>query len=157
MSKENKAGRPTKYKEEYSEQVEKLCRLGSTDEDIADFFNVSVATIGNWKNDYSGFLEAIKRGKVVADAEVADRLYKRATGYSHPDVHVSNFQGEVTLTPIKKNYPPDTTAAIFWLKNRQKEYWRDKQHVEQSGSVSVAIADILGEIDGTSKGLPVDE
>ena len=56
-------------------------------------------------------------------------------------MHISNYQGQVTLTPIIKHYPPDTTAAIFWLKNRKTDQWRDKQDVEHSGSVGVTIVD----------------
>src|SRR5690606_12689348 len=84
------------------------------------------------------FLESLTRGKAQADARVAEALFHRAIGYSHPDVHVSNFQGQVTLTPLTKHYPPDTTAAIFWLKNRSRENWRDKQDVEHSGEVKGA-------------------
>ncbi len=51
-------------------------------------------------------------------------------GYSHPAVHVSNYQGDITLTPITKHYPPDTVAAIFWLKNRQPAKWRDTKHLD---------------------------
>ena len=64
---------------------------------------------------------------------VADSLFKRATGYSVTDTHVSNYHGDITLTEIDKNYPPETTAAIFWLKNRQKKKWRDKQDHEIGG------------------------
>jgi hypothetical protein len=47
-------------------------------------------------------------------------------GYSHPDVHVSNYQGEITVTPLVKHYAPDPVACIFWLKNRRPDLWRDK-------------------------------
>ena len=129
----NKGGAPSKYKKEYNEQARKLCLLGSTDESMADFFNVSVATIDNWKNKYSEFLGAIREGKVFADANVADALYNRALGYSHKDTHISNFQGKITVTPITKHYAPDTGAAFIWLKNRGG--WKDKQEVEHSGEV----------------------
>lgn len=129
----NKGGRPTKYKEEYNEQARKLCLLGSTDESLADFFDISVATLNNWKIDKPMFLESIRNGKIVADANVADALYNRALGYSHPHDHISNFQGEVTVTPTTKHYAPDTGAAFIWLKNRSS--WKDKQEVEHSGEV----------------------
>jgi len=129
----NKGGAPSKYKEEYNEQARKLCLLGSTDESLANFFNVSVATINNWKIDYPKFLESIREGKEVADANVADALYNRAIGFSHPDTHISNFQGVITATPTTKHYPADTGAAFIWLKNRSS--WKDKQEVEHSGEV----------------------
>lgn len=131
------AGRPTAYKEEYNEQVYKLCLLGATDADIANFFEVTETTINNWKIDYPTFFESIKRGKERADATVAESLYKRANGYEHPDVDIKMYEGEIIQTPLVKHYPPDTTAAIFWLKNRKSAQWRDKQEIEHSGGVEV--------------------
>lgn len=127
-------GRPTDYKPEYAEQARKLCLLGSTDAELADFFEVCEATINNWKNDYPEFLESIKRGKAQADSEVADRLYQRALGYEHPEVDIRVVGGEIVKTDITKIYAPDPTAAIFWLKNRQKGKWRDKIEQELTGA-----------------------
>lgn len=123
----------TKYKHVYAKQAYKLCLLGATDEDLAQFFEVCRATISNWKNDHPSFAKALKKGKDIADAEVADSLHKRAIGYSHDDVHISSYQGVITTTKIKKHYPPDTEAGKFWLKNRQKENFRDKQDHELTG------------------------
>lgn len=137
---EAKVGRPTLYKPEYNEQARKFCLMGATDADLADFFEVCIDTITEWKNRYEEFSASVKRGKSQADANVADRLYQRAMGYSHPDVHVSNYQGDVTLTPIIKEYAPDTTAAIFWLKNRQRTQWRDRVENELTGNLRVVSA-----------------
>ena len=62
-----------------------------------------------------------------ACSEVSASLYQRALGYSHDDVDIKVVRGKIVKTKIRKHYPPDTTAAIFWLKNRQKHNWRDKQ------------------------------
>lgn len=124
-------GRPSKFDEAMCEQTRKLCLLGATDKELADFFEVSEATLNTWKEQHPEFLEALKSGKAAADAQVGDRLFQRACGYSHPDVHISNYQGEVTQTPITKHYAPDTTACIFWLKNRRPDLWRDR--VEHTG------------------------
>jgi len=123
-------GRPTLYRDVFPEQAFKLALLGADDTELADFFGVVVSTISNWKVEYPEFMEAIARGKVQADAEVAEKLYHRAKGYSHPEVHVSNFQGDITLTHLTKHYPPDTHAASLWLRNRQGWRWKDKQNVE---------------------------
>lgn len=123
-------GRPTKYLESFGEQARKLCLLGSTDKQLADFFEVAESTINLWKLEYPDFSESIKKGKVIADAEIADSLYNRALGYSHADTHISNYQGEITKTNITKHYPPDTAAAFIWLKNRAS--WKDKQDVHHS-------------------------
>ena len=135
--KKRPVGRPTKYKPEYSAQAQKLCLLGATDAEIADFFDVDVSTINNWKNEFPEFLESVKKGKMLADANVADRLYQRAMGYEAPDVDIRVVEGEIIETPLTKHYPPDTPAAIFWLKNRQRSKWRDKVDNEVSGSISV--------------------
>lgn len=122
-------GRPTKFKPEFCEQAEKLCKLGATDAEMSDFFQIATSTLYEWKLEYEEFSEAIKRGKLLADAEVASKLYHRAIGYSHPDVHVSQYEGQVTITDIEKHYAPDTQAAIHWLNNRQPDRWRNKQEI----------------------------
>lgn len=119
-------GRPSKYKPEYADQAKKLCMLGMTDKEMASFFGVAESTFNLWKTVHPEFSESLKGGKDLVDAEVAAKLFHRAMGYEHEDVHVSNFQGVITVTPLVKHYPPDTTAAIFWLKNRQPQRWRDK-------------------------------
>jgi hypothetical protein len=119
-------GRPTKYKQEFDLQAEKLCKLGATDQELADFFEVNVDTIHEWKKVHPEFSDSIKQGKILADSNVAQSLYHRATGYEHEDVDIKVVNGEIVTTPLTKYYPPDTAAAIFWLKNRQKKKWRDK-------------------------------
>lgn len=127
------AGRPTDYKEAYCEQVEKLCKLGATDAEIAEFFCVAESTINLWKLKHAQFSESIKKGKILADGNIADRLYQRAMGFEHDSEEIKiiydkeTSQQIIERVPIRKIYPPDTAAAIFWLKNRQKKKWRDKQ------------------------------
>ena len=133
-------GRPSKYKPEFVEQAAKLCALGATDEDMAGFFSVHVDTIAEWKTRHKEFSDAVKESKAAADAIVERRLFERATGYSHPETHVSNFQGAITLTPLVKHYAPDTTAAIFWLKNRKPTAWRDIKAVELSGDKDAPVS-----------------
>ena len=103
-----KGGRPSSYKPEFVEQARKVCELGATDAELADFFEVTVRTIHRWKHTQPEFAAALKIGKESADDRVERSLYHRACGYSHPDVHVSCYEGVVTLTPITKHYPPDT-------------------------------------------------
>ena len=137
--------RPTDYKEEYNALAYKYCLLGATDKKLADFFGVTEQTINNWKKDHPVFFESIKRGKEIADAEIAEALFHRAKGYSHPDVHISNYQGIITKTDITKHYPPDTGAAFIWLKNRAG--WTDKQAVDikVENPVLDALNKIIGE------------
>jgi hypothetical protein len=127
-------GRPSRYRAEYAEQARKLCLLGYTDAELAQFFEVGETTLGSWKKDHKEFLEALKKGKSVADANVADRLYQRAMGYEHPEVDIRVVDNIVVQTPITKIYAPDPASAIFWLKNRQRGKWRDKIDTEVTGA-----------------------
>ena len=129
--------RPTKFKEEYIPQAEKLCKLGATDMEIADFLEVDVRTLYRWKGENEAFCQALKAGKEVADARVERSLFARANGYEHDEVDIRVVAGEIKQTPIRKYYPPDTTAAIFWLKNRRPAEWRDKQEIEHKGGVTI--------------------
>ena len=130
--------RPTAYKPEYAEQAEKLCALGATDLDLAAFFKVTDRTIQRWKLDHEEFCQSLKVGKDVPDENVKRSLYQRAIGYSHPDVDIRVVDGVLVKTDIVKHYPPDTTAGIFWLKNRDAKNWRDKQEVELQVNGSLA-------------------
>lgn len=127
------AGRPSKYKPEYAEQAAKLCALGATDAQLADFFNVAISTVSLWKVQHPEFSEAIKVPKAEADARVEQSLFRRALGYEHDEVDIRVVGGEIVETPIRRVYPPDTAAAIFWLKNRKKDEWRDKHDHEHTG------------------------
>lgn len=131
-------GRPSKYKPEYAEQAIKLCKLGATDKDLAEFFDVEEQTINNWKNDFPEFFESIKAAKDYRDQLVERRLFERATGYEVEAeelkvVSEGNGMGSsVERVPVVKKFPPDVTAAIFWLKNRQPDKWRDKTEVDNT-------------------------
>jgi hypothetical protein len=149
MSKQKKrVGRPSPYKEQYCDQVEKLCKLGATDKDIADFFEVNEDTIYEWKKVHPKFSESIKAGKTLADLTVSDSLFKRATGYEHEEDVIFNDKGVPLIVPTKKRYPPDTTAMIFWLKNRQPEKWRDRKDIDMTSkgeSIKPVIIDLTND------------
>lgn len=130
-------GRPSSYKEEYVAQAAKLAALGATDADMANFFEVAISTFSLWKVKHQEFSDALKGAKEVADVRVETALYNRAMGYSHEDTDIRVVDGAVVMTPTIKHYPPDTTAAIFWLKNRKPDEWRDKRDIEHSGSVDL--------------------
>ncbi len=125
------AGRPTKYKPEYADQVKALAWHGATDVEMADFFRVSIQTLNTWKAVYPEFLESLKTDKAVADNRVERSLYQRAVGYTCEEVDIRVVNGEIVKTPLLKHYPPDVVACIFWLKNRRKDEWREKVEVPQ--------------------------
>lgn len=111
-------GRPTKYDPSLCERVKDLCLMGATDEEISEIFEIHKDTFYSWKLKYPEFSDAIKEGKEFADANVSKSLYKRANGFVGDD---------------DKYFPPDPTSCIFWLKNRRRNQWRDKQDIEHTG------------------------
>lgn len=120
-----KTGRPSLYRPEFVKQAEKLCALGATDSELADFFGVTVMTLNRWKISHPEFCSSIKVAKEAADARVERSLYNRATGYTFDSEKIMTVaQGggvsSVERVKIKEHVPPDVTAQIFWLKNRRK-------------------------------------
>jgi hypothetical protein len=114
------------YEKVYARQAKKLCLLGASTKELADFFNVPEATINTWSNNHYAFHEALRMGRLDADANVAKALYKRATGFSVLEDKVfCNQLGETTVVPIRKHFAPDTNAAKFWLKNRRPADWKE--------------------------------
>lgn len=133
-----KAGRPSEYDKQYAKQAQKLCELGATDKDIGAFFGVSDRTIRTWKTTYADFSKALTVGKKVADDQVERSLYTRALGYSHESQKIFNNNGVPLVVDFVEHYPPDTTACIFWLKNRRRDEWRDKHDIDVSATSELA-------------------
>lgn len=128
-------GRPTAYKPEYAEIARRACLIGLTDQELADLLGVSVRTLYNWKNEHDEFLQALKVGKEVADDRIERSLYERASGFKVEAVKIFMPAGakKPVYAPYIEHHAPDTTAAIFWLKNRRPDQWRDVRAVEASG------------------------
>ena len=135
-----KTGRPTDYKPEFATQAEKLCRLGATDIELADFFGCDVRSIYRWAQSHDAFCQALRTGKDACDERVERSLYNRAIGYTYDAVKI--FMPANAPAPIYAKYqehvPPDVTAASKWLNNRRPEKWRDKQEVIHSGAIGRA-------------------
>lgn len=120
-------GNPGKYLPEYNKIAYKLALVGFTDEQLASFFEVSVTSIDNWKSSKPEFLGALKKGKDMADANVVASLYKRANGFHKEEKEEIMYKGEKVELVTTKYYPPDVTACIYWLKNRQRDKWGDRK------------------------------
>lgn len=105
--------------------------LGATDKDLAEMFDVSVRTINQWKKEHPSFKDAMNRGKIVADANVADSLYNRAVGVSvklqKAFVDKNGVEHKIT---VKEEIPGDVNAQRFWLNNRRPKEWREKHSVD---------------------------
>jgi len=137
------AGRPSSFRPEYVKLAKQFALLGATDKQMASFFEVSEQTLNEWKKKHPEFLESLKEGKIIADSMVASSLFHRALGYSHDEDDIRVVGGEIAITPTKKHYPPDTTACIYWLNNRQRQAWKakveDSEDSEQAQPVQVSV------------------
>ncbi|GGD05241.1 helix-turn-helix domain-containing protein [Enterococcus wangshanyuanii] len=123
-------------------KIEGWARDGLTDEQIAEKIGISRSTLSKWKNDHSDISDTLKRGKEVIDRQVENALLKRALGYEYTEVTKElTDAGMQTTKKVTKQVAPDTTAQIFWLKNRKPNEWRDKQDINHSGDIGVTIVD----------------
>lgn len=132
---EAKLGRPTQFDEAYIEQAQKLCLLGATDDEMADFFKVHRSTLYRWKLEHPDFCDAIKSAKAYADERVERSLYQKAVGYDVTEEQAVKVKADthiekVEVVEVRKHIQADTTAAIFWLKNRRSEDWRDVKQID---------------------------
>lgn len=148
--KDNKGGRSSQYStkvQPYLDEITDWCRNGLIEEEICKRLGVGVSTFNRYKSDNRELREALKRGKQHADFKVEDALFKKATGYHYDEVTYVFVEEKDPYTGnkvtkqipdkiVKKHVPADTTAAIFWLKNRKPEEWRDKRDVEHSGGIT---------------------
>jgi hypothetical protein len=113
-------------------RLESYARDGLTDEQIAAKIGIGYSTLQAWKANYQDIQDTLKRGKEVVDIEVENALLKRALGCTVKEQKLTKDDKIITL---EKEIPPDTTAQIFWLKNRRPDKWRDKQDVQVSGTL----------------------
>lgn len=116
--------------------IEGWARDGLIDEQIANNIGINVATLYRWKDKYSEISESLKKGKEVIDRQVENALLKRALGYCYTEVTEEESESGFKRKTVVKEVIPDTTAQIFWLKNRKPNEWRDKQSIEHSGETT---------------------
>lgn len=146
--------RPSKYETHVAprlEEVKDWCRNGATDEEIAKRLGISYSSFKEYKKEFSAFSATLKESKDIVDSQVESALLKRALGYDYEETtQERNDKGQLVVTKVvHKQVVPDTTAQIFWLKNRRPDKWRDKP-VEDTGeednsvSVTLTIEDLSG-------------
>lgn len=123
-------------------KLEGWAKDGLTDEQIAYNIGITAKTLYEWKKQYSEICEALKKGKEVVDRQVENALLKRALGYKYEEIKTEKTEEGKKVTVTVKEVVPDTTAQIFWLKNRKPDQWRDKRDIEHSGEIGgVVIVD----------------
>lgn len=123
-------------------KIEGWARDGLTDEQISRNMGIGTTTLYRWKDEFEEIRESLKRGKEVVDRQVENALLKRALGYEYTETTREAVQdpnsGEVKMQVTKKvtkQVAPDTTAQIFWLKNRKPDKWRDKPAYEDTSEL----------------------
>lgn len=132
-------GRKNKYfthVEPRLDEIREWAKKGLTDAEMMELLGISHNSFYKYKNEYDDFKDALKTGKQFADDLVEQALYKSAIGYYYEEEAVTN-KGEVVS--VKKYSKPNITAQIFWLKNRRKDDWRDKQDIEHSGGMDIEV------------------
>lgn len=118
-------------------KLEGWARDGLTDEQIAKNMGVRTSTLYDWKKKYSEISESLKKGKEVVDRAVENALLKRALGYSYTETTKELVGTKMIVTKeVVKEVQPDTTAQIFWLKNRRPDIWRDRKDLEAKVDVN---------------------
>ena len=120
-------------------KIEGWARDGLTDEQIAINIGIGYSTLQTWKSKYQDIQDTLKRGKEVVDRQVENALLKRALGYTYEEI---TYEGGVETKRVVKEVVPDTTAQIFWLKNRKREAWADRQNIELSQPIDDSIKEM---------------
>lgn len=131
-----KRGPKSSFNEKLSDTFARLTADGKTLEEIAEVLGVSTRTLNRWMGKHQELRLAVRESRLIADELVEAALYSRATGYSHPETKLFAHEGIVlSKEDVIKHYPPDTQAAMFWLRNRQPARWKEKTE----GDVTVNV------------------
>ena len=128
---------PGKYRPKYAELAYKLAQLGIPHKQIAEILEISESTFYEWQGRHAGFKTALKAGMALADANVANSVYRGAVGYSHHHEEIKVIGEEVVRVPTMKHYPPNPHLATFWLKNRQPELWKEKVEIIEKPTIAL--------------------
>ncbi len=161
-----KRGPKTKFNEKLGETFIRLSKEGKTLDEIAEIVGVTSRTLTNWMGKHQDLVLAVREARQVADGLVEAALFNRAIGYSHPATHFAAHEGCIISEDYKKHYPPDTQAAMFWLRNRQPKRWKEKtegdvnvhtqvntltdEQLDAKLAALIAKAQTKGEPDGTT-------
>ena len=128
--------------------LEGWARDGLTDEQISGNIGINTSTLYDWKNKFPKISEALKKGKEVVDIQVENALLKRALGYEFQETRVEKSDKDGTkIIQTLKHIPADTTAQIFWLKNRRPDKWRDKPEIPGDSDMLKKAKELLEGID----------
>jgi hypothetical protein len=136
-----RVGRPSDFRPEFVELAREQIERGKTDVELAAFFGVAPATLYVWRNNFPIFQEIVQEARRNADEKVEQALLARAIGYSHPETKVFCSEGEIITHEVTRHYPPDPRSMEFWLKNRNRDLWKDESKVEVTGDLAAQIVE----------------
>ena len=139
-------GRPdSKWNDDRPRQAYLLSLLGATDREIAGVMDVEINTFNLWKRTHPALLEMLNRGKIQADSEMAEALFRRGKGFSIVEERVFMHKGEIIRCNVLKYYPPDSWAANKWLAVRQRDKWSEVQRIESTQTnINITKIDLTG-------------
>ena len=123
--------------------LEGWARDGLTDEQIAKNIGINRTTLYDWKKKETNIANALKKGKEVIDFEVENALLKRALGYEYEE---ETYENGILTKKVKKHVAPDTTAQIFWLKNRKPNTWKDKVETDEDREAVANASQVIAKI-----------
>ena len=123
--------------------LEGWARDGLTDEQIAKNIGINRTTLYDWKKKETNIADALKKGKEVIDFEVENALLKRALGYEYEE---ETYENGILTKKVKKQVPPDTTAQIFWLKNRKPNNWKDRVETDEDKEAVTNASQVIAKI-----------
>lgn len=151
------AGRKNKYDthvKPFLLQVAAWCRDGATDEDICKALKISKDSFYRYKKEHSELSDALKDNKEIADIRIENSLYNNALGYTYTeeqafkckrvwydDNNQRQEEEELKTIEVERHKPAETTAQIFWLKNRKPKQWRDKQEIDANVNIKQKLED----------------
>ncbi len=122
----------------------RLISIGATERQMAEFFRVKVEVMVEYLKLNPGLVRGVELNEELMSDKAERALWERGVGFSHPDVHISNYEGIITITPITKIYPPDPVSLKEWLHNRRPSRWKQKLDMAHSGNINARIMRLLG-------------
>ena len=123
--------------------LEGWARDGLTDEQIAKNIGINRTTLYDWKKKETNIADTLKKGKEIIDFEVENALLKRALGYEYEE---ETYENGILTKKVKKQVPPDTTAQIFWLKNRKPNNWKDRVETDEDKEAVANASQVIAKI-----------
>lgn len=141
-----KRGRKSPFNEKIQATIIRLVEAGKTEEEIAEIIGVCKTTLTNWKGKHQDLLFAVREARQAADSLVESALFGRAVGCKVPETKVIVTKlGDVIREDVDRYYPPDTQAAMFWLRNRQPERWKEKTEGDVNVNQTVQVNNMTPE------------